>query len=107
MPLNYFQKHLTLGAHTTWLTNAIAGKRYGAEPRVAVDGVGLGTRVRVWSADPGANATDFMGEGRAELARARGIQGPEEGAKVLVGCVVGERDGEEGRVVGVYGVGPW
>lgn len=82
-------------------------KRYGAEPRVAVDGVGVGTRVRVWSADPGANATDFMGEGKAELARSRGIQGPEEGAKVLVGCVVGERDGEEGRVVGAYGVGPW
>ncbi|KAG6356920.1 hypothetical protein INS49_014795 [Diaporthe citri] len=82
-------------------------KRYGAEPRVAVDGVGVGTKVRVWSADPGANATDFMGEGKAELARSRGIQGPEEGAKVLVGCVVGERDGEEGRVVGAYGVGPW
>lgn len=82
-------------------------KRYGAEPRVAVGGIGVGTRVRVWSADPGANATDFMGEGKAELARSRGIQGPEEGAKVLVGCVVGERDGEEGRVVGAYGVGPW
>lgn len=82
-------------------------KRYGAEPRVAVDGVGVDTKIRVWSADPGANATDFMGEGKAEMARARGIQGPEEGAKVLVGCVVGERDGEEGRVVGAYGVGPW
>jgi NAD(P)-dependent dehydrogenase (short-subunit alcohol dehydrogenase family) len=82
-------------------------KRYGAEPRVDVGGVGLGTKVRVWSADPGANATDFMGQGRAALARARGIQGPEEGAKVIVGCVVGERDGEEGRVVGAYGVGPW
>lgn len=83
-------------------------KRCGAEPRVAVGGgVGVGIKVRVWSADPGANATDFMGEGRAELARSRGIQGPEEGAKVLVGCVVGERDGEEGRVVGAYGVGPW
>lgn len=82
-------------------------KRYGAEPRVAVDGVGVDTKIRVWSADPGANATDFMGEGKAETARARGIQGPEEGAKVLVGCVVGERDGEEGRVVGAYGVGPW
>lgn len=82
-------------------------KRYGAEPRVAVDEVGVDTKVRVWSADPGANATDFMGEGKAELARSRGIQGPEEGAKVLVGCVVGERDGEEGRVVGAYGVGPW
>lgn len=82
-------------------------KRYGAEPRVDVDGVGLGTRVRVWSADPGANATDFMGEGKGQLARQRGIQGPEEGAKVIVGCVVGERDGEEGKVVGAYGVGPW
>lgn len=82
-------------------------KRFGAEPRVAVDGLGLGTKVRVWSADPGANATDFMGEGKGELARSRGIQGPEEGAKVIVGCVVGERDGEEGRVVGAYGVGPW
>lgn len=82
-------------------------KRYGAEPRVAVGGVGLGSRVRVWAADPGANATGFMEEGAAEMARARGIQGPEEGAKVIVGCVVGERDGEEGRVVGVYGVGPW
>lgn len=82
-------------------------KRYGAEPRAAVDGVGIGTKVRVWSADPGANATDFMGEGKAELARSRGIQGPEEGAKVIVGCVVGERDGEEGKVVGAYGVGPW
>lgn len=82
-------------------------KRYGAEPRVAVGGVGLGSRVRVWAADPGANATGFMGEGAAEMARARGIQGPEEGAKVIVGCVVGERDGEEGKVVGVYGIGPW
>jgi NAD(P)-dependent dehydrogenase (short-subunit alcohol dehydrogenase family) len=82
-------------------------KRYGAESRVDVGGVGVGTKVRVWSADPGANATDFMGEGKAELARARGIQGPEEGAKVIVGCVVGQRDGEEGRVVGAYGVGPW
>lgn len=82
-------------------------KRYGAEPRVDVVGVGLGTKIRVWSADPGANATDFMGEGKAVLARARGIQGPEEGAKVIVGCVVGERDGEEGRVVGAYGLGPW
>lgn len=82
-------------------------KRYGAEPRVAVGGVGVDTKVRVWSADPGANATDFMGEGRAELARRNGIQGPEVGAQVLVGCVVGERDGEEGKVVGAYGVGPW
>ena len=82
-------------------------KRYGAEPRVDVGGVGLGTKVRVWSADPGANATDFMGEGNGQLARERGIQGPEEGAKVIVGCVVGERDGEEGKVVGAYGVGPW
>lgn len=82
-------------------------KRYGAEPRVDVGGVGLGTKVRVWSADPGANATDFMGEGKGQLARERGIQGPEEGAKVIVGCVVGERDGEEGKVVGAYGVGPW
>ncbi|KAL1853961.1 hypothetical protein Daus18300_011628 [Diaporthe australafricana] len=82
-------------------------KRNGAEPRVAVGGVGVGTTVRVWSADPGTNATDFMGEGRAELARRNGIQGPEEGAKVIVGCVVGERDGEEGKVVGAYGIGPW
>lgn len=82
-------------------------KRYGAEPRVDAGVVGLGTKIRVWSADPGANATDFMGEGKAELARARGIQGPEEGAKVIAGCVVGERDGEEGRVVGAYGLGPW
>ncbi|KAI7777918.1 hypothetical protein LA080_002902 [Diaporthe eres] len=82
-------------------------KRYGAEPRVVVDGVGMGTKVRVWSADPGANATDFMGEGKAELARSRGIQGSEEGAKVIVGCVVGERDGEEGKLVGAHGVGPW
>lgn len=82
-------------------------KRYGAEPRVDVASVGLGTKIRVWSADPGANATDFMGEGKAALARARGVQGPEEGAKVIVGCVVGERDGEEGRVVGAYGLGPW
>lgn len=83
-------------------------KRYGAELRVNVGGVGVGTKVRVWSADPGANATDFMGGGKAELARAREIQGPEEGAKVIGGCVVGDRDGEEGRVVvGAYGVGPW
>ncbi|KAG8159424.1 hypothetical protein KVR01_011085 [Diaporthe batatas] len=82
-------------------------KRYGAEPRVHVGGVGFETKIRVWSADPGANATNFMGAGKAELARARGIQGPEKGAEIIVGCVVGERDGEEGRVVGTYGLGLW
>lgn len=92
-------------------------KRYGAEKRCAVEGqaglpVGSKTtsttsRIRVWIADPGPNATNFMGPGREELLRRQGIQGPEVGAKVIVGCVTGERDGEEGQVVGAYGVGPW
>ncbi|KAF3770852.1 NAD(P)-binding protein [Cryphonectria parasitica EP155] len=86
-------------------------KRYGAEERCAVRGDKEEKEkkvvVRVWSADPGVNATNFMGPGRAEMARERGIQGPEDGARVVVGCVVGERDGLEGKVVGRDGVQPF
>lgn len=93
-------------------------KRYGAELRCPPpngpkegegegEGEGTGRRIRTWSADPGPNATNFMGHGLLEKAKKMGIQGPEAGAKIVVGCVTGERDGDEGKVVGVYGIGPW
>lgn len=68
-------------------------------------GVHEGGPLRVYTADPGANATKFMGN--AEKARSLGLPGPEVGAKQLVACVTGERDGGEGKMWGVYGESPW
>lgn len=82
-------------------------KRYGTRD-TADDGTpGAGKRVRVWTADPGATATNFMGPQVKAMAIANGVQGPEIGCKMLVSCVVGERDGLEGKMVGAYGVSPW
>ncbi|KAH8652330.1 dehydrogenase with different specificitie [Xylariales sp. PMI_506] len=68
-------------------------------------GLHEGGRLRVYGADPGPNATNFMGD--AERARNLGVQGPEVGAKQLAACVTGERDGGEGKMWGVYGESPW
>lgn len=65
------------------------------------------TRVRVWTADPGPNATSFAGEQARQLAMQHGIQGAEGGANVVASCVLGERDGQEGKMVGAYGTSPW
>lgn len=77
-------------------------KRHGGHER--------GATLRVFTADSGANLTNFGGgkSGRArERARQRGVPGPESGARVIAGVVRGERDGQEGRMLGVYGVSPW
>ncbi|KAJ6500175.1 putative short chain dehydrogenase/reductase [Mycena vitilis] len=70
-------------------------------------GVHEGGTLRVWTADPGPNATDFMGPGAGEMAKQKGLQTADVGAKQLVACVLGERDGEEGKMWGAYGVSPW
>jgi NAD(P)-dependent dehydrogenase (short-subunit alcohol dehydrogenase family) len=69
-------------------------------------GLHEGGRLRVYTADPGPNATNFMGHA-ADRARSMGIPGPEVGAKQLTACVLGERDGGEGKMWGVYGESPW
>ena len=82
-------------------------KRYGTRDTADSSTPGAGKRVRVWTADPGATATNFMGPQLKAMAIANGLQGPEMGCKVLVSCIVGERDGQEGKMVGVYGVSAW
>ncbi|KAI1076920.1 dehydrogenase with different specificitie [Whalleya microplaca] len=69
-----------------------------------------GGLLRVFSADPGPNATNLTGLGAEEVQRIikeKGVPGPEVGARQIVRCVLGERDGMEGKMHGVYGVSPW
>ncbi|KAI1870630.1 uncharacterized protein JN550_005173 [Neoarthrinium moseri] len=68
-------------------------------------GIHEGGPLRVFTADPGPNATNFMGD--AEHGRRMGLPGPEVGAQQLVKCVTGERDGGEGKMWGAYGESPW
>jgi len=59
---------------------------------------------KVFGADPGLVATDFLNR---EAVKKRGAVEPEVGGK-RVACVVrGDRDGDVGRVCGEYGVSPW
>ena len=73
-------------------------------------GLHEGGRLRVYTADPGASATAFLGfstpEKQAE-ANAKGIPNPDVGAKQLVACIKGDRDGGEGKMWGSYGQSPW
>jgi len=66
-------------------------------------------KIKVWTADPGPNVTRFSGRGDEFIRKAResGLPGPEVGAKVVAGCVLGASDGLEGKMVGAYGVSPW
>ncbi|RBR11273.1 uncharacterized protein FIESC28_09157 [Fusarium coffeatum] len=58
----------------------------------------------VFGADPGLCATNFTGD--AGSLRNRGAAEPEDGGE-RVACVVrGEKDGDVGKVLGVYGVCP-
>ncbi|KAH9885005.1 putative carbonyl reductase [Xylariomycetidae sp. FL2044] len=69
--------------------------------------------LRVYTADPGPNATGFMAKtsddrpAASQRALAMGVQAPSAGAKMIAACVVGERDGGEGRMWGAYGESPW
>jgi NAD(P)-dependent dehydrogenase (short-subunit alcohol dehydrogenase family) len=59
---------------------------------------------KVFGADPGLVATDFLNR---EAVKKRGAVEPEAGGE-RVACVVrGERDEDVGRVCGEYGVSPW
>jgi hypothetical protein len=59
---------------------------------------------KVFGADPGLVATDFLNR---EAVKNRGAVEPEVGGE-RVACVVGgDRDEDVGRVCGEYGVSPW
>lgn len=60
---------------------------------------------KVLTADPGINATNFVGD--AEALRARGASEPHVGGAVIAAAVKGERDADVGKMVGKYGVSPW
>lgn len=60
---------------------------------------------KVFTADPGLNATNIRGN--AEALRARGAAEPHVGGSVVAAVVKGERDADLGKMVGQYGVSPW
>lgn len=64
-----------------------------------------GEGIKVLGADPGLNATSLTGD--AESLRKRGAVEPHVGGERIATVVKGERDGDEGRVCGVYGISPW
>ncbi|KAH7184727.1 uncharacterized protein B0J16DRAFT_286153 [Fusarium flagelliforme] len=55
----------------------------------------------VFGADPGLCATNFTGD--AESLRNRGAAEPEDGGERVACVVKGEKDGDVGKVLGVYG----
>lgn len=64
-----------------------------------------GKNFKVFTADPGLNATNLTGN--AESLRARGAADPSVGGGVIAAVVKGERDEHVGKMVGIYGVSPW
>ncbi|EED20052.1 short chain dehydrogenase/reductase, putative [Talaromyces stipitatus ATCC 10500] len=60
---------------------------------------------KVFTADPGLNATNFTGD--ADSLRARGAAEPHVGGAVIADVVKGVRDADVGKMVGKYGVSPW
>ncbi|KAF2135277.1 uncharacterized protein K452DRAFT_330270 [Aplosporella prunicola CBS 121167] len=60
--------------------------------------------VRVWGADPGLLATNFIG---AEKAKEVNAPDPSVGGELVASVVRGDRDAQVGKVVGRYGVSPW
>ncbi|EEA27578.1 hypothetical protein TMatcc_004116 [Talaromyces marneffei ATCC 18224] len=60
---------------------------------------------KVFTADPGINATNFVGD--VESLRAIGAPEPHVGGAVIAAAVKGERDADVGKMVGKYGVSPW
>ncbi|KAF9886913.1 hypothetical protein FE257_011036 [Aspergillus nanangensis] len=64
-----------------------------------------GEGFKVFGADPGLCATDFVGD--AEALRRRGAVEADEGGRRVASVVTGERDADVGRVLGVYGVSPF
>ena len=59
---------------------------------------------KVFGADPGLIATNFVG---ADQVRKRGAAEPPVGGERIATVVKGERDDDVGRVCGEYGVSPW
>ncbi len=60
--------------------------------------------VKVFGADPGLCATDFLDR---ESVRKRGAVEADVGGERIACVVRGERDADVGRVCGEYGVSPW
>jgi NAD(P)-dependent dehydrogenase (short-subunit alcohol dehydrogenase family) len=59
----------------------------------------------VFGADPGLVATNLASD--PDSLRRRGAEEPEVGGERISQVVKGERDADEGRVCGYYGVCPW
>ncbi|KZP07497.1 putative carbonyl reductase [Athelia psychrophila] len=64
-----------------------------------------GEGIKVFSADPGLNATNLTGD--AESLRQRGAVEPHVGGERIATVIKGQRDADVGRVCGEYGVSPW
>ncbi|OKL60636.1 hypothetical protein UA08_04165 [Talaromyces atroroseus] len=64
-----------------------------------------GRNFKVFSADPGLNATNLTND--PDSLRARGAREPHVGGGIIAATVKGERDADVGKMVGAYGVSPW